>query len=74
MSGFESRGVELQMESTSRFQAQKRFEHSCDLCCNRGLRIECDRCSIRSTHETLMGILDEIGLVTKPRVQIGFGF
>lgn len=74
MSGFESRGVELQMESTSEFQARKRFERSCDLCCNRGMRIECDRCAIKTAHETFVSILEEIALGVKPKIQIGFGF
>ena len=73
MTAFESRGAELQMDSASGFQARKRFENSCKLCCNRGLRIECDRCGIRVAHETFMDILREMGVRPRSQVQVGFG-
>ena len=74
MTAFEIRGVELQQESSSGFQARKRFEHSCNLCCNRGLRIEYGRCAIKVAHETFMGIIKEMQIGTRPRAQIGLGF
>ena len=58
MTKFETRGVELQQESTSRFQAESRFNHSCDLCCKFGLHIECDRCAISVVHDQLMNGLN----------------
>ena len=57
MTQFEVRGVELQSESISRIQAEYRFEHSCKLCCMRGLRIECDRCAIQAQHEIVKEVL-----------------
>lgn len=74
MTAFETKGVELQRDSSSGFQARKRFENSCNICCTRGIRIECDRCAIKVAHETFMGVLEEMRISTKPRVQIGFGF
>jgi len=57
MTAFESRGVELQMECESKSQAEKRFEHSCNLCCKRGLRIECDRCAISVVHDKIQKMM-----------------
>lgn len=58
MTAFESRGVELQQSSMSRSQSEKRFEYSCDLCCKRGLRIECDRCAIHVVHSQIQKMMD----------------
>lgn len=60
MTGFEDRGVQLQHNSRTRIEAQNRFEHSCDLCCNRGLHITCDRCAIRWAHETVISAFDAL--------------
>lgn len=51
MTKFEQRGVELQMESGSKREADRRFCYSCDVCCSRGLRIVCGRCAIKATHD-----------------------
>lgn len=51
MTKFEQRGVELQVESGSKREAERKFSYSCDVCCSRGLRIECDRCAIKATHD-----------------------
>ena len=59
MTKFESKGVELQQESTSRFQSEKRFAYSCDRCCSLGLRIECDRCAIRVVHEQIEKLFND---------------
>lgn len=51
MTKFEQRGVEFQHEAACKHDAEKSFRYSCDVCCSRGMRIECDRCAIRATHE-----------------------
>ena len=51
MTKFEQRGVELQQEACSSQDADRKFSYSCNVCCTRGLRIECDRCAIRATHD-----------------------
>lgn len=51
MTKFEQIGVELQYDACSLHQSSKNFQYSCRVCCERGMRIECDRCAIRATHE-----------------------
>lgn len=59
MTGFERRGCEIQMDSQTVPEATRNFEYSCRVCCNRGIRIDCDRCAIAITHENVVAaILD----------------
>lgn len=59
MTGFERKGCEIQMDSQTVSQAVKNFAYSCEVCCNRGIRISCDRCAIAFTHENVVAaILD----------------
>jgi len=53
---FESKGVELQQEAVSKFQAEKRFSYSCSMCCRFGLHIECDRCAINVVHSQMIKV------------------
>ena len=50
MTRFERIGVEIQYGATSKQKAQGSFRYSCNVCCNRGTRIDCERCAIASTH------------------------
>ncbi len=54
MTKFEQRGVEFQCDASCKQDALKSFQYSCSVCCSRGMRIECDRCAIRATHEMTM--------------------
>ncbi|MDB7829145.1 hypothetical protein [Intestinimonas butyriciproducens] len=54
MTKFEQRGVEFQYDASCKQDALKSFQYSCSVCCSRGMRIECDRCAIRATHEMTM--------------------
>lgn len=56
---FEQIGVNLQMESETKEQAQKRFGHSCDLCCYRGIKLECNHCAINTYHRLTMAAFGE---------------
>lgn len=59
MTGFERRGCEIQMDSQTVPEATRNFEYSCRVCCNRGIRIDCDRCAIAIAHENVVAaILD----------------
>lgn len=51
---FENVGASLQWNARNAWQAKKLFEHSCELCCLRGLRIECERCHIQAAHNYVM--------------------
>lgn len=48
---FETIGANLQWNARNAWQAKKLFEHSCELCCLRGLRIECERRHIQAAHD-----------------------
>lgn len=50
MTKFEQVGVNYQNDAKSKEQANRSFRYSCECCCNRGLRIECDRCAIAVAH------------------------
>lgn len=50
MTKFEQIGVNYQNDAESKEQANRSFRYSCECCCTRGLRIECDRCAIAVAH------------------------
>ena len=50
MTKFEQVGVNYQNNAESKEQANRSFRYSCECCCTRGLRIECDRCAIAVAH------------------------
>lgn len=56
---FERVGVNFQHEATSKEQANKAFKYSCDCCCNKGIRLECDRCAIAHVHSLVMAYFDD---------------
>lgn len=50
MTKFEQVGVNYQNDAESKEQANRSFHYSCECCCTRGLRIECDCCAIAVAH------------------------
>ncbi len=46
MTKFEMNGIYLQNLSRDKKEANKNFHASCNICCNRGLRIDCERCGV----------------------------
>lgn len=54
---FEQIGVNLQNESETIKEAQNKFSRSCDICCNRGLNIKCERCAIAIAHKLTIAAL-----------------
>ena len=48
---FEQIGVNIQHEARSKEDAVKRFQSSCNICCVRGMRVDCDCCSIKVAHD-----------------------
>ena len=57
MTKFEQKGIYFQQISVTKDEALSNFAHSCDVCCNRGLHIDCDRCGIAVCHKLTMSIL-----------------
>ena len=55
---FEQIGVNFQHEATSLQEANKFFKYSCDCCCNKGIKLECDRCAIAHVHSLVVAYFD----------------
>lgn len=58
MTKFEQVGVNLQNEAESKREASRSFRYSCRVCCERGMRIDCDKCAIAYTHEATVAAFD----------------
>lgn len=56
MTKFEQIGINNLYKAKDKETLNRNFSWSCDLCCNRGMRIECDRCGIAYTHSLLISI------------------
>ena len=54
MTKFEQVGVNMQYSSATKEMAINKFSRSCECCCNKGLHIECDRCSIATVHQLVI--------------------
>ena len=63
MSRFEEIGVGFQYMARTAREAKQSYEKSCKACCEKGLRIDCDRCGICFAHDTVMAVF---GSVTDP--------
>lgn len=61
MTKFEQIGVNYQYEAESKQQANRSFRYSCDCCCQRGMRIDCDRCAIACAHSLVIAALEQEG-------------
>ena len=51
MTKFEQIGVNRQYDARNIEEANKAFANSCTCCCNKGIRLECDKCCISYTHD-----------------------
>lgn len=54
MTKFEQAGVNFQYAALTTYQANRSFKYSCDCCCNKGMRIDCDRCAIAHAHSLVV--------------------
>lgn len=59
MHKFEQIGVNYQYDAPTKEMAIKSFRISCDICCCKGMRIECDRCAIYEAHSLVMACFNE---------------
>ena len=60
MTKFEQIGVNYQYDATNINEAKKSFTYSCNCCCAKGIRLNCDRCAIAHTHNLIMGYFNDI--------------
>lgn len=60
MTKFERIGVNYQNEAESKKQAQKSFAYSCNCCCTKGIRIDCNKCAIAQAHHLTIACFETI--------------
>lgn len=58
MTKFETIGVNYQYEADSKEDALRAFQYSCNCCCHRGMRIDCDRCAIAVAHNHVVAAFE----------------
>ena len=61
MTRFEEIGVERQYGSTNPREAVRNYERSCKICCERGVCLNCQRCSIPMAHRSMMQTFAVLG-------------
>ena len=54
MTKFETIGVNRQYEAESTSEANKAFARSCECCCNKGMHLDCDKCTIAHVHSMVV--------------------
>ena len=54
---FFEHGVYRQQKSLTICEANRNYSYSCELCCNRGYRVDCDRCPIKFAHKQTVELL-----------------
>lgn len=60
MTKFEQVGVGFQLEAETPDEAARSFNYSCRVCCTRGIRLNCDRCAISTTHQQVLGMFRDV--------------
>lgn len=58
---FETIGAERQYESASKHEADRNFRISCNICCSRGMAINCDTCAIEVAHSLVVATFNKDG-------------
>lgn len=61
MCKFENIGAERQYESASKYEADRNFRISCNICCSRGMHLSCDHCAIAVAHELVVATFEKGG-------------
>lgn len=62
---FEQIGVNLQQESYTIDEAVNKFDNSCNICCCKGIRLECNKCAINYAHKLVVACLADKMCETK---------
>jgi len=66
---FIQKSKELQNQAATPQEAVKFFDMSCQICCNRGINMDCDKCPIRYHHELVMAAFDDIQEYKQYKIQ-----
>lgn len=59
MTKFETIGVNYQYAAGSKEEAKRAFAYSCKACCNKGMRLDCDRCAIAHTYAMVVAYFSD---------------
>lgn len=59
MTKFETIGVNIQLSATSKLDALAKFQYSCNVCCFKGIHLDCEHCAIAATHASIIAVLDD---------------
>lgn len=59
MDSFEQVGINFQYDARSIEDANKKFEYSCDCCCNKGRNKPCDQCKIAIAHRFIVAFFND---------------
>lgn len=59
MTKFEQVGVNYQYDANSIKEANKSFQYSCNCCCSKGIRLNCDKCAIAHTHALVVAYFND---------------
>ena len=60
MTKFEQIGVNFQYNAESKRGANKAFKYSCDVCCNKGIHLDCEKCAIAVAHSLVVAAFDDM--------------
>lgn len=58
MTKFETVGIQFQNDAVTKKEAIRSFKYSCRVCSERGIRIDCDRCCIASSHAVTIAAIE----------------
>ena len=76
MTKFETIGVKSQLDAETKQQAMRSFQWSCNCCCYKGMKLDCDRCAIAQVHRETIAIFDDLAKtdkVEKKELKLGGG-
>lgn len=54
MTKFEEIGCAMQRDAETPMDAAIKFKQTCDVCCARGIHLDCDKCAVAGTHSLVM--------------------
>lgn len=59
MTKFEQIGINYQYDAIDKYTANKAFKYSCNVCCHKGMQVDCDKCAISHVHNLVVAYFDE---------------
>lgn len=59
MTKFETIGVNRQFDANNIKEADRSFTYSCKCCCEKGIKLECDKCAINYTHDLICAYFND---------------